>query len=242
MANQTTTHDQGARERANELAGSAKEHTQGVVEDARLEASAVVSEAGAQARNLVDEARSTMRHEADDGTSRAAGALGDLGAQLRALADGDVERAGEARRYAGDLAERLSRAADRLSSRGFDGVVADVQRFARRRPGLFLAAAATSGFAAGRLFRGARAESASGPGDSPAARHVSAPAVGPGTQTGAPAPMSGFEHTRPMAEPGAGPAGPDSGPMPAPTPAHGGASSAPMPDYGASADDAGGPR
>ena len=51
--------------------------------------------------------------------------------------------------------------ADRLNSKGFDGVVDDVQAFARRRPGAFLAIAAATGFVAGRLFRGAQASSSS---------------------------------------------------------------------------------
>ncbi|HEX6425378.1 MAG TPA: hypothetical protein VFZ79_17965, partial [Acidimicrobiales bacterium] len=158
MANETITGDRGAKERATDAAGAATEQAKGVAGEARQEASAVVSEAGAQARNLVDEARTALHDQAADRTDKAAGAIGDLGSRLRALADGNPDAAGDLRRYAADLGDRLDGVASRLSSRGFDGMVEDVQGFARRRPGMFLAAAAATGFAAGRLFRGAKAE------------------------------------------------------------------------------------
>jgi hypothetical protein len=44
--------------------------------------------------------------------------------------------------------------ADHLAKHGPDGVLAEVQDFARRRPGAFLAVAVTSGFVVGRLARG----------------------------------------------------------------------------------------
>ena len=110
---------------------------------------------------MVDETRSALRSQARQGTERTAGALDNLSAQFRALASGDREGAGELGRYADQASERLRAVAQRIGSRGFDGLVDDVQSFARRRPGLFLAAAAASGFAAGRLFRGAQAASSS---------------------------------------------------------------------------------
>jgi hypothetical protein len=161
VANETITHEQGGEGRASELAGAAKDQARGVADDARQEASAVVSEAGTQARNLVDEARTALRHQASDSTTRAAGAIDDLGTRFRALAHGDAEGAGDLRRYADQVGERLGTVADRLGERGVDGVVADVQRFGRRRPGLFLAAAVATGFVAGRLFRGAQADASS---------------------------------------------------------------------------------
>jgi hypothetical protein len=166
VADQMSTNDQGMQQRASELADAARSQGQGVVDDARHEASAVMSEAGTQAQNLLDQAVSSVRHQAEDGAGRAAGALGGLGERLQALGHGDVDGAGDIGRYATDIGERLSSAANRLGDRGVDGLMQDVQRFGRRRPGLFLAAAAVSGFAAGRLVRGARAESASSNGSS----------------------------------------------------------------------------
>jgi hypothetical protein len=148
VSNQVSTQGPGAKEQALEVA-----------EDARQEASAVVSEASTQARNVADQTRHALRSQAHQGADRAAGALDDLSSQLRGLAQGHPEQAGELRRYAGEAAERVQRAAQHVNERGFDGLVDDMQSFARRRPGVFLAAAAATGFVAGRLFRGAQAAS-----------------------------------------------------------------------------------
>jgi hypothetical protein len=43
-----------------------------------------------------------------------------------------------------------------VQQRGYDGMVEDAQRLARRRPGVFLAGAAVAGFAIGRLLRSAK--------------------------------------------------------------------------------------
>ena len=48
---------------------------------------------------------------------------------------------------------RWSSFASRLEDRGIEGVVDDVARFARRRPGVFLLAAAGAGFVVGRFVR-----------------------------------------------------------------------------------------
>jgi hypothetical protein len=156
-----TTHDPGATERAGQVAGTARDEAQSVAGDVRQEASAVASEAAAQVHNVMDETRSALRSQARQGTDRTAGALDNLSAQFRALASGDREGAGELGRYADQASERLHAVAQRIGSRGFDGLVDDVQSFGRRRPGLFLAVAVASGFAAGRLFRGAQAASSS---------------------------------------------------------------------------------
>jgi hypothetical protein len=185
MTNQITP-ESGMADRAGGVATTAWDEARGVAGDVRQEASNVASEAAAQAHNLVDETRSAVRSQARQGTDRAAGALDQLGMRLRALADGDAESAGDLRRYAEQAGERLQAAADRLGSRGFDGVVDDLQSFGRRRPGVFLAVAAGAGFAVGRLFRGAQAAASSSP-PSPGAQGeepASLPAPSPST-TGA---------------------------------------------------------
>jgi hypothetical protein len=50
------------------------------------------------------------------------------------------------------------RAADYLEERGVSGALDDLQRFARRRPGLFLAGALAAGFLAGRAAKAAAEE------------------------------------------------------------------------------------
>ena len=58
---------------------------------------------------------------------------------------------------AGQIVRRLGeggrRAADYLEDRGPEGLLDDVQEFARRKPGTFLLIAAAAGFAIGRLGR-----------------------------------------------------------------------------------------
>ena len=164
MADETITDDRTTKGKATDVATTARDEARGVAGEARSEASAVVSEAGNQALALADEARSALRQQASAGTDRAAGTLDQIAGRLRALADGDSEQAGDLQRYARDLGDRLGGVAGRLHERGLEGVVDDVQRFARRRPGMFLAAAAGAGFAAGRFFRGAKADAdSSGP-------------------------------------------------------------------------------
>jgi len=53
------------------------------------------------------------------------------------------------------LADTATRAADKLETGGVDAALADLKRFARRRPGLFLMGAMGAGFAAGRLLKAA---------------------------------------------------------------------------------------
>jgi hypothetical protein len=161
MANQMTTHDSGAADRAGQVAGAARDEATNVAGDARQEAKAVASEAATQVHNVVDTTRSALRTQARENTDRASGALGELASKFRALAEGDREGAGQLGSYADEAGARLRSMADRLSSRGFDGVVDDVQAFARRKPGAFLAIAGATGFVAGRLFRGAQAASSS---------------------------------------------------------------------------------
>jgi hypothetical protein len=157
------TQQPGAPERAGQVAEAAREEAQSVAGDVRQEASAVATEAKAQAGNVLDETRTALRSQARQGADRTAGAIDNLSSQFRALASGDREGAGELGRYADQASEQLHAAAQRIGSRGFDGLVDDVQSFARRRPGVFLAMAAASGFAVGRLFRGAQAASSSSP-------------------------------------------------------------------------------
>jgi hypothetical protein len=160
VANETRTQEAQepkVTERAAEVAAGARDEARSVADDARQEAGNVASEAAAQTRAVADEARSALRSQARQGTERAAGALDQAGGRLRSLAQGNPEGAGELRRYADQAGERLQAAASRLEERGFDGMVDDLQSFARRRPGVFLAVAASAGFVVGRFFRGAKA-------------------------------------------------------------------------------------
>jgi hypothetical protein len=73
--------------------------------------------------------------------------------ELRAVAEAGVERAPQLTGMAREVGASLEQAADRWGERGLMGTADDVRRFARRRPGSFLALCALAGFASGRLGR-----------------------------------------------------------------------------------------
>ncbi len=87
------------------------------------------------------------------GQGVAAAGLQSLSGQLSALRDGRPEDAGALTDYLSEAEQRVSGLADRLQSGGAQGAVDDLSRFARRRPGLFLAGAVGLGFLVGRLAR-----------------------------------------------------------------------------------------
>ena len=88
-----------------------------------------------------------------------------LSDRLQALTDGRPDEAGPLNGYLDEARGRIAGLATRLDERGVEGVLSDVSRFAQRRPGLFLVAAAGAGFVAGRLVRsGARAVNGDGSG------------------------------------------------------------------------------
>jgi hypothetical protein len=101
-----------------------------------------------------------VRSQADAQTARAAESIAGLGEQLRALVDGRPEDAPVVRDYLQQGADRIGAFADRLQRDGLDGAVADVQRFARRRPGVFLLGALGVGLGVGRLLRSGQAAGA----------------------------------------------------------------------------------
>jgi hypothetical protein len=78
-----------------------------------------------------------------------------LSGDFQALLEGRRDEAGSLPDYAEQLARQLQRGADRIDELGLKGVLDEVQRFARRRPGAFLAGAAVAGFVVSRFGRSA---------------------------------------------------------------------------------------
>jgi hypothetical protein len=145
-----------AREEGRQVADTARGEAQGVAETARAEVGRVTDEAKVQTRNLVHQAQDQLKEQAQSQTQRAAGFAHGLADNLQALVEGRPEEAGAVGDYARQATDRIQRFADGLDQRGFDGVIGDVQRYARRRPGVFLLGAAAAGFVTGRLMRGVR--------------------------------------------------------------------------------------
>ena len=115
-----------------------------------------------ETQQVVDRTRSAVEAEARQRTEALAHSVRSVGDGIQALADGRPEDAGPVAGYARDAALRVGEVAQRLESRGYDGLVDDVSGFARRRPGVFLASAGLLGFVVGRVVRSGGASSSTG--------------------------------------------------------------------------------
>ena len=152
-----------AADQTREVAGAAKGAAGDVASAAVEKAAEVQQEAVAQVRNLVSETTSQVRTQAEAQTTKLAEGLAGLGDQIKALVDGRPEDADAIRDYLQQGADRLTAFSNRLQSQGLEGTIDDLQRYARRRPGLFLLGALGAGLGVGRLVRGAQAASQSAP-------------------------------------------------------------------------------
>ena len=138
---------------AGDAASTAGDEAKRVVSEAKDQARSVVSEAKGQVSGLVQQARDELRTQSADRGRQAAGGLRTLSDQLQALTEGRTDDAGPLAGYVTDARQQVASFASRLEDRGIEGVVDDVARFARRRPGVFLLAAAGAGFVVGRFVR-----------------------------------------------------------------------------------------
>lgn len=142
-----------ATSEASNVASTGADAARDVASEASTQVKAVAGEAKQQVDRLVNQARDEFRQQAQNRNDQAAGGLRTLSEQLTALADGRTESAGPLVGYLQDAEGQVRRLAWRLEQGGPQGVMDDVTRFARRRPGLFLAGAAGIGFLAGRALR-----------------------------------------------------------------------------------------
>jgi len=141
------------------IAEDAKQAGGRVAESAKEGVSNVAEETKSQARRLAGEAASELRVQAADQQRRVADQLRSAGDELDQMARASNNR-GMATELVHEAAYRTSTIAQWLEARDPDSVLWEVKQFARRRPGVFVAAAIGVGIAAGRLTR-ALAESSS---------------------------------------------------------------------------------
>ncbi|MFC9112306.1 MULTISPECIES: hypothetical protein [Streptomyces] len=139
-------------------AGQAKQAAGQVAGTAAEQARAVVGEARDQAGTVVQDLRARAVEEADGQTRRAAGTLRQWATDLTELA-AHAESDSPARSLAARAGDGGQRAADYLERQGVEGLVTDLQSFARRRPGAFLGGALLAGLAVGRLAKVTQAAS-----------------------------------------------------------------------------------
>lgn len=129
-----------------------KEEGKHLTDEARSRGEQVGQQAKEEMGHVLDDARSKARHQAEDQAHRAAGALRGMADQLNSMADGSDEQ-GFMVDMAHNGASRIRRFADHVDEAGVDGIVNDVQGFARRRPGAFIAAGLGVGMLMGRFLR-----------------------------------------------------------------------------------------
>ena len=143
----------GVQDRVKETTHQATQSLGDIAHEARDQASQVAGAATKQVRSLADQARGELDAQAQSQQKRAAEGLRSLSAELSSMA-----RSSEDPGYATDLVQQASDATDRVASwldeRDPGSLVREVQDFARRRPGLFIALAAGAGLLVGRLARG----------------------------------------------------------------------------------------
>jgi vacuolar-type H+-ATPase subunit H len=149
----------GAQEQVRAVAGTAGDEAKELARQAGDQARQVAQEAKHELRTLTEQGRQQLRGQAEAQTHRASQNLRTLSDQTRALAEGRPDEAGPLVGYVQDVSGRLSGWADNLDRRGFDGMVAQVQGFARRRPAAFIGLCAVAGFAVSRVGRTVRSES-----------------------------------------------------------------------------------
>jgi uncharacterized protein YjbJ (UPF0337 family) len=147
---------QAAAEQGQQVKEEASQQARAVTGTAKDQASQVADEARTQAGGLAEDAKQQLHQQAEQQTEQLGGVIGQFGQRVEALASGRPEEAGPLGDYADSIADQVQQLAGRVDQLGFDGMVDEVQRFARRRPGAFLAAAAVAGFAVSRVGRGAK--------------------------------------------------------------------------------------
>jgi hypothetical protein len=130
------------------------------------QANRVASETAHQARHLFEEGKGQLADQARQGQRKAASGLHALADQLHGMAE-KSDGTGMVPEVARQASDRARTVASWLEEREPGDLLDEVRRFARRKPGLFLAGAALAGVVVGRLTRGAIAaqSDSSSPGD-----------------------------------------------------------------------------
>jgi hypothetical protein len=177
------------------------------------QANRVASETAHQARHLFEEGKEQLAGQAREGQRRAASGLHALADQLHGMAEksDDTGMVPEVARQASDRARTV---ASWLEEREPGDLLDEVRRFARRKPGLFLAGAALAGVVVGRLTRGAiaaQSDDSSSPGDT----RPTPPAVNPAHDVPVPdyaGPTPGYSMP-PASQPQPGSSGYQDGPV-----------------------------
>jgi ElaB/YqjD/DUF883 family membrane-anchored ribosome-binding protein len=218
---------QTAAHEASGVANTAAEQAGGVLDTAKSEAGAVAHEAKNQVKDLYHQTRSELQEQAATQQRRVADGLKSVGGELNSMAD-NAEGG-----VASDLVRQASGAvqgvAGWIGDRDPGSLLSEVKSYARRKPGMFIAAAALAGLVAGRLTRalsegGTDSASGSSSGTGSGASGVTSPGASPAgsspfASTGSAAGSADIKPAVPAAAtvsavPASAGAGSESGPLP----------------------------
>jgi len=120
-----------------------------VKDTAKEQAQRVAGEAKTQVRNVASEVRGRVSDQARSQNDKLVGSIRQTADQLDEMRGERAE--GPAAAVVSRVAEGGRQLADYLDRNGPEGVLQEVQDFARRKPGTFLATALVAGFVVGRL-------------------------------------------------------------------------------------------
>jgi len=140
-----------ATETAKQASESAKQTASQVADTAMEQGRQVAGQVRQQARSVAADVRQSVGQQARTGNQKMAEGLRRIADDLGTMADGQA--GSPAQQLVTRLSDSGRRAADYLEQRGPEGVLDEIQEFARRKPGTFLLAAAAAGFVIGRLGR-----------------------------------------------------------------------------------------
>lgn len=145
-----------AKEEASNVAGHAASAAQGVAQTAKEEVANVASEAKSSAKDLLSQAKSGLSSHAGTQQQKAAEGIRTISDQLQTMAQAPDQQ-GIASDLIRQAADRTSSVASWVEGKDPSALLAEVQSFARRKPGTFLLLAAGAGIVVGRLGRGLQA-------------------------------------------------------------------------------------
>jgi hypothetical protein len=146
-----------AKEEARATGEQAREGARHVADIGKDEAKNVARETTQQAKELWRQTRSELLDQSAQQQTRVAEGLRSLSQELSSMARGSDQQ-GVASDLAQQASQRIGDVAGWLDQRDPGSLVSEVKRFARQRPGTFLATAAAIGLIGGRLSRGLVAE------------------------------------------------------------------------------------
>lgn len=142
-----------AKEQAGQVAGAAKDAAGQVAGTTKDQATRVAKDALGQARDLYGQATSELSSQASQQQSKAASTLHTFSQDLSKMGRGETPDSGLAAELVQNLSHRASGVATWLEQREPADVLYEVRQFAARRPGLFIALAATAGVVGARLTK-----------------------------------------------------------------------------------------